>query len=369
MRNLRETAKRIKKGVEKGEKFILFGDADLDGVTSTIMLEEAIEMLGGEKVVYLSDRERWGYGLSRAVMEEIKREKEGIVITLDCGISNFEGVDVAKEYGFEVIIVDHHTELERLPQADLILDPNQKKDDYPFKKMANAGVVYKLTQEILRDEFEKAERRFLELATLGTLADMVPNEEDNKRILERGLPLLRDPEILALRVLKEEGEDVAEKAISLLNITTPVDNVNRGYLFLREKRKERAEDALEKLKKEKEKRKLLLLKEEEAIEEEIDGREPIVFKEGNFPPHLAGAVASRVIRKAKKPVFLYSIEGDLAKGSARGVPGYDTVKAMSACSMHLVSFGGHPEASGFTLKKENTEKFKSCLIEHFNNSL
>jgi len=367
MKNLKETAERIKKGVKTGEKFILFGDADLDGVTSTIMLEEAIEMLGGEKVIYLSNRKKWGYGLSKAAMEEIKKEKEGVIITLDCGISNFEGVNIAKSLGFAVLIVDHHIELNGLPEADFVLDPSQKKDDYPFKKLANAGIVYKLTQEILGSDFEKTKRRFLELAVLGTLADMVPKKEDNKEILEEGLPLVRDSRILSLQVLKESVDDLAEKTVSLLNITTPVGKVNRAYLFLKEKDKANAGKILWNLEKEKKKRKSLLLKEVEAIEKEIKKEEPIVFKEGKFPPHLAGALASRIIRNAKKPVFLYSIEEELAKGSVRGIPGYNAVEAMDACSGYLEAFGGHPEAAGFTLKKENVGKFKKCLIDHFNN--
>jgi len=364
MKNLTETANRIKKAAESDEGIILFGDADLDGVTSTIMLKKAVAFLEGRTTIYFSDREKWGYGLSKKAMEEIKKEKGRLLITLDCGISNFEGVELAKKYGFEVIIIDHHTELGKLPQADLVLDPNQKKDNYPFKKMANAGVVYKLVQEILGERFEKEKEVFLELAVLGTLADMVPKKEDNKKILDEGMPLLKEPSIPSLRKLREKKGELSEEAISLLNITSPVGKVNRAFLFLEAKEEAEAEKILDSLEEERRKRREKLLREEEAIEACIDKEELIVFKEGKFPPHLAGALASRVIRKAKKPVFLYSIEGDLAKGSVRSVSGYNAIEAMEYCSKYLETFGGHPEAAGFTLKKENLEEFKNCLISH-----
>jgi single-stranded-DNA-specific exonuclease len=210
----------------------------------------------------------------------------------------------------------------------------------------------------------------LELATLATIADMVPREEDNKKILEEGLPLLENPEIISLKILKRNiKKDFVDKAISMLNVTSTKKNANEGYYFLKNEKTDNIKKAIEKLKKDNEKRKNKLEKEEKKISERIKEEDIIVFEEGNFPAFLAGSLGSRIIRKHKKPTFIYVKEGDIASGSARMIVGYDSVKAMKSCKKHLESFGGHPMAAGFVVKIENIENFKQALIKYFQKKL
>ncbi len=360
----------MKKATKNKERVILFADSDLDGVTSLMMMKEVIRRWGGEvSGVYISDREKWGYGLSKEAVRNIEEEAPALLISLDCGISNFEGAKEAKRKGYELIIIDHHKTFSELPEASLILDPLQEGDEYPFKKMSNGGIVYKLVKEILGDSLEGDKRFFLELAALSTLADMVPKKEDNKEILDEGADLLKNSMMTPLRVLRErfEGEDPLERMISLLNITRPRGNLNTSYLFLNSKEDSEAREWMNEVEEENRKRREKIEAEEKKMLETLDDSDDqeVIFWEGDFPPSLAGTLASRVIRRFKKPVFLYVVEGETVRGSCRALSGQDVVEAMRYCGDCLDNFGGHPEAAGFTTKKEKMEDFERCVQEYF----
>ncbi len=366
MKNLKKVSERIKKAVAEKERIVLYCDADLDGVVSAIVLEETVESLGGKVKVYISNREKWSYGLSKQAVFSMKKEAPALLISLDCGISNFEGAKEAKKRKFELIIIDHHQTLSVLPETSLILNPMQKGDKYPFKKLANAGIVYKLAQEILKDKFKKKENCFLELVSLATVADMVPKEKDNKEILDKGFKFFKNPSTLSMQILKEsEGKGFVNKSVSLLNVSNPKGKTNKTYHFLKVKNEKKGKELFKELEKDREKRKKNLEKEEEKIDKKIKSDDVIIFEEGSFPSYLAGSIASRLIRKHKKPVFLYVKDKKSVSGSVRVLAGQDCVEAMKKCKKYLCSFGGHAEAAGFALEEKNIENFKSCLIKYF----
>ncbi len=366
MKNLKEVSNRIKEAVDNNEKIIIFADADLDGITSAVILEESVRYIGGDSVVYISRRDEWGHGMSESAADFMKEESPGLLVTLDCGVTNFRGVEKAKENGFEVIIIDHHQTLSDVPEASLILDPMQEGDDYYFKKLANVGIVYKLSQEVLGSDFLHKKRTFLELTTLGTIADMVPREKDNKEILDEGVDLLKNPEVVGLNELKKslKDEEFIEEAVSLLNVTISRGPVNTGYLLLTEKNRKNAKKLIEDIKEEHIQRKRLIEREEQKILNKISSEDPIIFVEGDFPSSLVGTIATKVIKKQKKPVFVYVIEDGCARGSARVPKGYDAVDMMKRCQNYLTNFGGHAPAAGFRLNSEYLESFKSCLIKN-----
>jgi single-stranded-DNA-specific exonuclease len=364
MKNLTEVACRIREAVENNEKIVLFSDSDLDGVTSAIMLEKSIALLGGRSVVYNNNIEKEGRGLTEIAVDLVKKEAPALLITMDCGIANFRGIKKANSVGFQVIVIDHHQTINELPEALLILDPMQEGDNYPFKKLANAGIVYKLSKEILKEKFYEKEREFLELTTLATFADMMPKEEDNLEIIEKGLESLKNPVNLGLRVLKKDisKEKLVEKAVFLLNTTRYLEKTTTGYCFLKEEDEEKVKEVAEDLKDYYKERQILIKNAEEEAEKEVSLGDPIVFLKGNFPPFLAGTVATRVIRKHKKPVFIYTVENGYARGSVRVPVGYDAVDMMKKCKHLLENFGGHAPAAGFRLKEEKLEEFKKCLM-------
>ena len=205
IKNIEKAAERIKKAVQNNERIILYGDSDLDGISSVVLLEEAIKNLGGKiDCAYFPDREKNGYGINTHALELLKDRAPALFVTLDLGIGNVKEVEMANKMGFEVIIVDHHETLDGVPEASIIVDPKQPDDPYTFKGLANVGVTYNLCFEMLGDKVsESLKNSFAELAALGTIADMVPQVEQNKKIIERGLDSLRNSFRPGIRVFFE----------------------------------------------------------------------------------------------------------------------------------------------------------------------
>ncbi|MCX6723456.1 MAG: DHH family phosphoesterase [Candidatus Staskawiczbacteria bacterium] len=201
IKNIEKAAERIKKVVLNKERIILYGDSDLDGISSVVILEEAIKSLGGHvDCSFFPDREADGYGINLKALDMLKEKAPAILITLDLGIGNLEEVDAANKMGFEVIIIDHHEPLDGSPKASIIVDMKQEDDPYPFKGLANVGVTYNLCIELLGKNISKnLNNSFLELAALGTISDMVPQVEQNQEIIEEGLRSLKNTFRPALR--------------------------------------------------------------------------------------------------------------------------------------------------------------------------
>ena len=189
IKNLKKAANRILKAVKNKENIILYGDNDLDGATSVIVLKEAITTLGAKiSAVYFPDREHEGYGITKQALKKLKIFSPGLLIVLDCGISNFKEIKLAKKIGFNVIVVDHHKVLGKVPEADIVVDPKQNSDTYPFKEFAATGIVFKLTELLLKNKMSSNLRKsFMELVALATIADMMPQIDENKTFIEEGL--------------------------------------------------------------------------------------------------------------------------------------------------------------------------------------
>ena len=378
IKNLKKAADRIKKAIKNKEKIIIYGDADLDGVSSVIILKEAIKNLGGNIVaIYFPYRETEGYGINKTALDYLKGLSPALFLTLDCGISNFQEIKLAKKMGFEVVIIDHHEALDKLPKASLIVDPKQKEDKYPFKGLATVGIIFKLAQLILEDKLtDPLKKNFLELVALATIADMMPEVDENKIMIEEGLSYLKNTWRPGLKVFFDiDGiggsasiREEAQKIISALNIAEPREHLNATYLLLTA---DSARDAkflaIELL--EKRDRKQAEIK---NINEEVEGRlfqkgkESIIF-EGNYswPISLLGSVASRQCRKYKKPAFIFKMQEKESRGAVRMPQGGNSVELMKKCKKYLLTYGGHAPASGFTIKNENLDKFKTCLIENY----
>lgn len=374
IKNLKKAAGRILKAVVDKEKIIVYGDADLDGVASVIILEEAIKELGGKiGAVYFPDRENEGYGINEDALNFLKNKAPALFVSLDCGIGNFKEVKIAKKMGFEVLIIDHHKILERLPDASIIVDPRQESDKYPFKELASAGIIYKLIKLMLKEvgKWEQPER-FLELVALATLADMMVLEDENEKLVRAGILALnytKRPGLQALLNLTGSGIEEAEKKIvPPLNSGAPKDHLNEIYLLLTEtdfnKARELAAVLIERNRKRKDEIKRIF---GEVIEKvEVGEDSPIIFEGDSFwSLVLLGPVASRVCQKYKKPVFLFKKGRKESPGAVRMPEGLDGVKAMMYCRKLLETYGGHPPAAGFRIKNENLEKFKECLIKYF----
>ena len=383
IKNLKKTAQRILKAIRNKENIILYGDADLDGVTSVIILKETIEKLGYSAcAVYFPDREKEGYGISEIGLNSLtpqllKDAGHALLIALDLGITNFKEVKQAKELGFEVIIIDHHETLDRLPEAKIIVNPKQKGDRYPFKGLATVGIVFKLSEVLLENKMSEILRKnFLELTALATIADMMPREKENKIFIEEGKLSLENSQRLGIRAFfsppplfskKWWGvEQKLSRFISILNVREVKAQLPASYRLLTTSSFKEAKEIIEKLlaknKLRREKIKQMLM----MIEKEIYLREPIIFAGGpNFEFSLISIVASRICQKYKKPTFIYKKLQNEATGTVRTPSGINSVLLMKKCSEELLTFGGHPSAAGFRIKNENLAKFKKCLLRNY----
>ena len=380
IKNLDKAATRLKKAVKKGERIILYGDADLDGVCSAIIMQETLKSLGGNVVrVYFPDRENDGYGITLKALKELKTFSPALLCAMDLGISNFKEIKEAKKQGFDVILVDHHVVLDKLPDADIIVDPKQEGDTHPFKELAACGLTFRLAEEILKDKMSSALRKSLvELAAIGTIADMMVREQDNHEIIEEGMEALENswrPGVRAFFKLQElerfpNIESKLQKMISILNVRDVENGYPASFRILSSDSEQEitviAERLLEVHELRRQQRDRLLTKVRENILQKKDVS--IVFEGGeDFDYILLGALASIISQEEEKPTFMYRKMKGERVGSVRAPSGLDTVEAMKHCAEHTITYGGHPQASGFRVKNTNLIKFKTCLIEYFNN--
>jgi single-stranded-DNA-specific exonuclease len=384
IKNIEKAADRIRKAVSNKERIILYGDSDLDGISSVTILEEAIKSLGGEICcAFFPDREKNGYGVNIHALELLKDKAPALFVTLDLGIGNVKEIKMANDLGFEVIIVDHHETLAGIPDASIIVDIKQPSDDYPFKGLANVGITYNLCLELLGDKIsENLKNSFAELAALGTIADMVPQIEQNQQIIEEGLRSLKNTFRPALRafldilagqggVASGWGDTTVQKIISALNAAESENFENESYVLLTssspEKCREMVEALLNKNKYKQQVVKNIVQEIERRISKNPDN--VIVFEgDPSWKLTLAGVAASIISLKYEKPAFIYKKMDTESCGSVRNPKGTNSVDAMKTCHDLLITYGGHAQASGFRLKNENLEKFKKCLNDYFQNT-
>ncbi|MFH1894407.1 MAG: DHH family phosphoesterase [Patescibacteria group bacterium] len=374
IKNLKKAAERIKKAVKNKERIILYGDADLDGSASVIILQESVKNLGGQvAAAYFPDREIEGYGISKDGLDYLKNFSPALLIALDCGIGNVKEVLLAKKMGFSVMIIDHHEVLDEVPKAEIIVDPKQKGDK-SFKGFANAGLVFKLSELLLgKLMIESLRKNFLELTALATVADMMPRVGENEIFISEGLRYLEDSwrpgisaffEISTFENCPTLGQKV-QKIISVLNSRDVEDKVPASFRVLTNHSIEDSKELIGKLLEKNGQRREKIKKISAQIEKRISGKESIIFEGADsWDYDLISAVASILCQKYKKPTFIYKILEKESQGTVRPPVGIDSVALMKKCKKFLITYGGHPMAAGFRVKNENLEKFKECLIKN-----
>ncbi len=363
---------RIIKAINNKEKILIYGDYDVDGITSTTVLKKYLMDRGISVDTYIPNRLHEGYGLNKKAIDTIKERNIDLIITVDCGISAIEEVDYAVRLGMDIIVTDHHEVGEKLPNALAVIDAKRKDNTYPFRALAGVGVVFKLIQalsiklEIKPEEYLK----YLDLVCVGTISDIVPLEGENRTIAKLGLMLIKVTRNLGLReLIKSSGYKEIDSNTISFGVAPRINACGRmGHeeealkLFL-------AEDleSATKITKELNEYNTLRQSTEKAIYEEavqeidknhLDEKNSIVLGGKGWHHGVIGIVSSKVTDKYYKPSILLSFEDDIAKGSGRSVPGFDLYEGLTKCEDLLEKYGGHSMAVGLTLKKENLEKFK-----------
>lgn len=372
IKNLEKGAERIIKAVKEKEKIILFSDSDLDGVVSAIVMKETINNIKGNIVdIYFPDREKEGYGISRKVLENVKEHSPALLVITDMGVGNVEEAKIAKEMGFDLIIIDHHEVLDEVPSPSITIDPKQKGDQYPFKEFAAAGLAFLVSKEILKEKMgESLEKSFIEIVSMATIADMMPIKEDNLSIVSKGISTIEKtwrPGLISLLEIEDsESLNIMDRIVrinALLNIRDG-EKIPLAFKILTSSSKEESDNLVEDLIERNFRKKEEIEDMKEEIEEKI--KEGSIIFEGS--PHwknnLLGSVAGFLSNKYNRPVFLYK-EGEECMGSIRSISGSNVVEAMKGASHLLITYGGHPKAAGFRLKKENIKEFKEYLLNYF----
>ena len=372
---------RILRAKENKEKVTVYGDYDVDGITSIAVLVKFFRELGINIEYYLPSRLEEGYGLNNDALKKIKDNGTDLLITVDCGISAYEEVEYAKSIGLEVIITDHHECPEKLPDTFAIIDPKRPDSTYPFNSLAGVGVTFKLIHaiSIRLDLDRKKYLKYLDIVCLGTVADIVPLVHENRVIVKYGLMLVKETRNIGLRALiKLSGYSKidsslisfglaprinacgrmgkADLALNLLltndvfeaeSIATELNTINRER---QEVEKRIMEDAIK------------IIEDEKLYEDDVI----VVGKEG-WHHGVIGIVASKITEMYYKPSILVCFEEGVGKGSGRSVDGFDLHKALNFCIDDLTRFGGHEMAIGLTISQENLEKFRSDINEYAKN--
>lgn len=363
---------RIIQAIDSKEKIMIYGDYDVDGITSISVLKKFLIERGIVVESYIPNRLEEGYGLNKEAIKDIADKGYKLMITVDCGISAIEEIEYANSLGIVTIITDHHEPLEELPKALAVIDPKRKDSNYPFNQLAGVGVVFKFIQAIGRriNLDEKEYLKYLDLVCVGTISDIVPLIDENRVIAKLGLKLVKITKNLGLKSLLEVSgyKEVDSNTISFgvaprVNACGRMGHENEALdLFLSEDINEVKEltnklNEYNKVRQDTEKSivKQALDKIENNKENE---KNAIILGNEGWHHGVIGIVASKITDMYFKPTILLSYENGIAKGSGRSILGFDLHEALCKCSKYLEKYGGHEMAVGLSLKEENFEKFK-----------
>ncbi len=376
---------RLKQSIEKSETVLVHGDYDADGLTSTAILVSAFRMLGLNTIYHIPNRLVEGYGLSMKGIDKAVENKAALIVSADCGISSEKSISHANSRGIDVIVTDHHEVPDRLPPALAIIDPHRRDSEYPFKYLAGVGVAFKLIQALFAalkvEDSETRLENFLDLVTLGTIADSVPLIGENRIIVSHGLKLINEGHArIAIKALKEIAGVDREFLARTLSFTL-IPRINSAgrledagivvELFLTDDLKE-AKRISVLLDEQNRKRKAI---EGDVFKEALDMIDPdnvesaIVLSSPEWHEGVIGIVASRLMEIFYKPVFLFSVHGDTAKGSARSIPPFHLFKAISECSDMLIGYGGHRLAAGLRISTDKLPAFKAMMSSKVDSTL
>jgi single-stranded-DNA-specific exonuclease len=401
MQGMETAVDRITAAQKKGEKVLVHGDYDVDGLSATAIILKALEILGIDCHYFIPNRIEHGYGFNLSSVEKAKQTGATLIITVDCGITSFETAALCRKEGIDVIITDHHEPLKirnskfetrnskledancqgldfNLPEALTVINPKFSDIQSSISNLSGAGVAFKLVHALstihnLHSLTADAIHDFLDLAALGTMADVVPLTGENRLIVKGGLRLIGDGARLGLRALKKvsgiEGKVLKPGLLSFtiiprINAAGRVSDSNRVVKLLLTDSEDEAFDIslwLDKLNSERQQI------EEEVYQEALyklnnKGMGPvIVLSSEGWHKGVIGIVASRIAEVFYRPAVIISTEGHTAKGSARSIPNFDICKAFTGCSKYLTGFGGHKQAAGLELESKNIPSFEECI--------
>lgn len=376
LKGMHEAVERIERAVLAKESIWIYGDYDVDGITSVSLLVRAFSALGSQVSYYIPDRHEEGYGLNSEALKSIQNQGGQVVITVDCGITSVKEAEYAKEIGLDLIITDHHEPQAELPEAYSLINPKQEGCTYPYKMLAGVGIAYKLATALMGEHIKPIQQALLELAAFGTIADIAPLDGENRIIAKFGLESLSESKIIGFKALID-CSDLQNKKITAghvgfmlapkINAAGRIDNPKQGVVLLTTPSLDEAASIALDLKDTNDKRqqleKVIL---EEAIatiesREDFDKQHVTIVAGRQWNSGVIGIVASRLVERYGKPALVFSIADGKVKGSARSIDGFDIFEALLSLNHYYEKFGGHEQAAGLTILEENFETWKNDM--------
>ena len=373
MHDMQKAVDRINEAIENEEKILVYGDYDADGITSTVLLVETLISMGANVSSYIPNRFEEGYGPNKEAFTKIIDSGITLIITVDNGIAGVEEVDLANELGCDVIVTDHHKIQDTIPNAYAIIHPEHPEGNYPFKKLAGVGVAFKLAHALL----EIFPDFLLDLVAIGTIADMVSITDENRIFVKQGLELINDDPRIGLKMLLElSGIDtkIDEQTVGFyiapkLNSIGRMDSAKLGLTFLMAEEPVTARALAEQIEQYNIQRKQVTEDIVKDVISKIENSEKkqknVIMVSGEYHEGVLGIVASNIVEKYQKPVFIMNEKEGVLKGSARSIFDFNIYIAMNKISDLFLAFGGHTLAAGFSFEKSNFEKIEEFLDNEF----
>lgn len=370
---------RIKKAVVSYEKICVYGDYDCDGVTATAILFSYLESVFANVMYYIPTREGDGYGLNKNAIDKLKKQGVSLIVTVDNGIAAIDEVDYASTLGIDTVITDHHRPLDILPKAVAVVDPHRSDCTSPYKMYCGAGIALKLVAALEGGDFFTALENYSDLAALGTIADLVPVDGENRIIIKYGLSSLAVSERIGLSALFEKAAinldklsagTVAFSVAPRINAAGRMNTAESALKLLLTEDPDEAEQLAEKLCEENNQRKDIETKITDDIEKIIEEHpeyllDRVVIVDGeNWHHGVIGIASARMTERIGKPVIIISTENGESRGSGRSIKGFSLCDAIFECGDLLIKYGGHPMAVGFSIKKENIPEFRKRINEY-----
>jgi single-stranded-DNA-specific exonuclease len=372
---------RLEEAIARRERIAIHGDYDVDGITSTVILRRALEMLGGDVVHFIPERLRDGYGLQAAAIERLHADGVSLIVSVDCGIRGIDAARRARELGVDLIVTDHHEPDDELPVAVAVLNPKRHDCSYPDKYLAGVGVALKVVQALCgRAGRSKWLPAFVKIAAIGTLADVVPLVGENRVIARFGLESLsRGPHTVGLRALLDccglTGKTIDSYQVAFMlaprvnaagRMSTP--DIATRLLLATDGALEQEARALaqqlndENLRRQQEEAELVA-NAKKAIETDpaVGAHNVLVVGGAGWHRGVIGIAASKLVDTYHKPAIVLSIDGDVAHGSCRSIPDFDMLNALERCADLFVKFGGHRQAAGLTMEAGRVPEFRQRI--------
>lgn len=376
LKDMEKAVQRIVRAVNEGEKIAVYGDYDCDGIMATVLVYSYLETIGADVCYYIPQRDREGYGLNKEALKLVFDSGVRLVITVDNGITAIEEIEYASLLGLDVVITDHHKPREVIPQAVAVVDPHRLEDESGCEYLAGVGVAFKLVCALEGEDSHMMLDQYGDLVAVATVADIVPLIGENRLIVRRGLQILQETENAGLAALAKvcglgektlSCENIAFTLVPRINSAGRFDQVDKAVELLLCDDQERAEELAVQINSLNEKRRQIedqiVVQILEKLEQspQITKQRVIVIYGENWHHGIVGIVASRMVERFGKPCIVLSVEGEIARGSARSVDGFSIIDAIHACSQQLTRYGGHNQAAGLTLYAKDLDQFISSI--------